>query len=53
MDRIMPGFPVHHQHLELAQAHVHQVSDATQSFHPLLSLSPPALNLFQHQSLFQ
>ena len=39
MDRIMPGFPVHHQHLELAQTHVHQVSDATQSFHPVVPFS--------------
>jgi len=23
----MPGFPVHHQHPELAQTHVHQVGD--------------------------
>ena len=37
--------------LELAQTHVHRVSDAIQSSHPLLSLSLPALNLSQHQSL--
>ena len=30
MDCSMPGFPVHHQLLELAQTHVHQVSDAIQ-----------------------
>ena len=29
MDCSMPGFPVHHQLLELAQTHVHRVSDAT------------------------
>ena len=34
-----PGFPVHHQPLELAQTHVHQVGDATQPSHPLLSPS--------------
>ena len=36
-----PGFPVHHQLLELAQTHVHVhwVSDAIQPSHPLLSLS--------------
>ena len=45
--------PVHHQLLELAQTHVHQVSDAIQPAHPLLSPSPPALNLSQHQGLFQ
>ena len=43
------GFPVHHQLLELAQTHVHQVSDVIQPSHPLSSPSPPALNLSQHQ----
>ena len=45
MDCSMPGFPVHHQLLELAQTHVHWVGDAIQRSHPLLSPSPPALNL--------
>ena len=49
----IPGFPVHHQLPELAQIHVHQVSDAIQPSHPLLSPSPLAFNLSQHQSLFQ
>ena len=40
----------HHQLLELAQTHVHRVSDAIQSSHPLLSPSPPAFNLSQHRS---
>ena len=31
-----PGFPVHHQLLELPQTHVHQVSDAIQLSHSLL-----------------
>ena len=31
-----PGFHVHHQRLELAQAHVHRVSDAIQPSHPLI-----------------
>ena len=53
MNRSRPGFPVHHQLPELAQTHVHQVSDAIQPSHPLLSPSPPALNLSQHQGLFQ
>ena len=53
MDCSMPGFPVHHQLLELAQTHVHWVSDTTELSHPLSSPSPPALNLSQHQSLFQ
>ena len=52
MDWSMPGFPVHHQHLEIAQTHVNQVSDAIQPSHPLLS-SYPVFNLSQHQGLFQ
>ena len=44
---------VHHQLPELAQAHVHRVGDAIQPSHPLLSPSPPAFNLSQHQGLFQ
>ena len=48
-----PGFSVHHQLLELSQTHVHWVGDAIQPSHPLLSLSPPAFNITQHQSLFQ
>ena len=48
-----PGFPVDHQLLELAQTHVHWVSDAIQPSHPLSSPSPPAFNLSQHQGLFQ
>ena len=39
MDCSTPGFPVHHQLLELAQTHVHQVSDAFQPSHPLWSPS--------------
>ena len=38
---------------ELAQTHVHQVSDTIQLFHLLLSPSPPAFNLSQHQGLFK
>ena len=37
---------------EFSQTHVHCMSDAIQLSHPLLSPSPPALNLSQHQSLF-
>ena len=48
-----PGLPVHHQLLESTQTHVHWVSDAIQPLHPLSSPFPPALNLFQHQGLFQ
>ena len=53
MDCSTPGLPVHHQPPELAQPHVHWVSDAIQPFHVLLSPSPPAFDLFQHQGLFQ
>ena len=53
MDCSMPGFPVHHQILELAQTHVYRVGDAIQPSHPLSSPSPPAFNLSQHQGLFQ
>ena len=37
----------------LAHTHIHQVSDAIQQSHPLLSPSAPAFNLSQHQGLFQ
>ena len=53
MDCNTPGFPVHHQVLELTQTHVHWVGDAIQPSHPLWSPSPPALSLSQHQGLFQ
>ena len=48
-----PGFPVHHQLLELAQTYVHRVGDVIQPSHPLSSPSPPAFSLSQHQGLFQ
>ena len=38
---------------ELAQTQVHWVSNAFQPSHPLLSLSPLAFTLSQHQALFQ
>ena len=38
---------------KFVQSHVHWVGNAIQPSHPLWSLSPPALNLFQHQGLFQ
>ena len=53
MNRSTPGLPVHHQLLEFTQTHVHRVSDAIQSSHPLLSPSPPAPNPSQHQGPFQ
>ena len=45
MDCSMLGFPVLHYPPEFAQIHVHQVGDAIQPSHPLLSPSPPALSL--------
>ena len=53
MDCSMPGFPVHYQLLEFSHIHVHRVSDAIQSSHPLSSPFPPAFDLSQHQGLFQ
>ena len=53
MNRSTPGLPVHHQYPEPTQTHVHWVSDAIQPSNPLLFPSPPALNLSQHQGLFQ
>jgi len=53
MDRSMPSLPVYHQLPESTQIHVHWVGDAIQPSCPLSSLSPPALNLSQHQGLFK
>ena len=53
MDCSTPGLPVHHQLPELTQTYVHGAGDAIQPSHPLLSPSPPALNLSQHQGLFK
>ena len=57
MDCSTPGLPVHQQFLELAQIHVHLVSDAIQPSHSLLSPSPPTFNLasirvFSNESVF-
>ena len=56
MDFSTPGFPVHHQLLELAQTHVHRVSDAIQPSHPLSSPSPPpsifpSIRVFSNESV--
>ena len=53
MDFSMPSLPVRHHLLELTQTHVNWVGDTIQASHPLLSPSPPTLNLSQHQGLFQ
>ena len=50
-DCSMPGFPVHHQLLELAQTQVHWVGDAIQPSHPLSS--PPRLQSFPASGSFQ
>ena len=58
MDCSTPGFPVHHQLLELAQTHVHRVGDATQPSHPLplLLLLPsvfPSIRVFSNESVLR
>ena len=52
MDCSKPGSSFLHCLLEFALTHVHQVGDAIQPSHPLLSPSPLAFNLSQHQGLF-
>ena len=47
------GFPVLHYLPEFAYTHVRWVGDAIQSSPPLLSPSPPAFHLSQHQGLFK
>ena len=56
MDCSMPGFPVLHQFLKLAQTHVHRVGDAIQPSHPLypLLLLPsifPSIRVFSKESV--
>ena len=53
MNCSMPSFPALDDLPESAQTHVHWVSDAIQPPHPLSSPSSLALNLSQHQGLFQ
>ena len=55
MDCSTPDFPVHHQLPEVAQTHVHWVSDAIQPSHPLSSPSPPpsifpSIRVFSNES---
>ena len=47
MDCSTPGLPVQHQLPGFTQTHVHQVSDAIQTSHPLSFSSLPAFNLSQ------
>ena len=54
VDCSMPGFPVNHQLLELAQTHVHPVGDVIQPSHPLspLLLLPsifPSVRVFSNE----
>ena len=52
-DCSMPSFPVYHQLSELTQTYVRTVGVAIQPSHPLLSTSPLAFYLSQHQGIFQ
>ena len=49
MDCSMPGFPVLHHLLEIAQTHVHCVGDTIQPSHPL---SSPSLSIFPSIRVF-
>ena len=55
VDCSMPGFPDHHQLLELAQSHAHRVGDAIQPSHPLSPPPPPAfspgISVFSNESV--
>ena len=56
MDCSMPGFSLHHQLLELAQTHVHQLSDAIQLSSSVVSFSSclqsfPASGFFSSESV--
>ena len=53
MDGSMLAFAAHHQLPEDAQTHIHWVGDALKPPHALLSPSPPAFSLSQHQGLLQ
>ena len=58
MDCSTPGFPVHHQLPEITQTHVHRVSDAIQTSHPLSSPSPfpsmfPSIRVFSNESVLR
>ena len=56
VDCSTPGLPVHHQLPDLAQTHVHWVSDAIQPSHPhrpllLLPSVFPSIRVFSHESV--
>ena len=51
-----PGFPVHYQLPELAETHIHRVSDAIQPSHPLwliLSSTIPSIRVFSNESVLR
>ena len=55
MNHSTPGLPVHHQLSEFNQTHVHRVSDAIQTSHPLSPLLllppiPPSIRVFSNES---
>ena len=54
VDCSMPGFPVLHHLPELAQSHIHWISDAIQPSRPLSSPSPPvfpSIRIFPDESV--
>ena len=53
LDGSTPDLSVSHHLLEFAQVHVCCIGDAIQPPHPVMPPSPSALNLSQHQGLFQ
>ena len=53
MDCSMPSLPVPHHLPKFAQVHVYCIGDAIQPSHLLMLSSLSALNLSQHQGLFQ
>ena len=53
MDFSTPGLLVPHHLLEFAQVHVRCIGNAIHPSHPLTLSFPSALNLSQHQGLFQ
>ena len=58
MNRNTPGLPIHHQLPEFTQTHVHQVSHASQTSHPLsfpspLAPIPPSIRVFSNESTLQ
>ena len=58
MNHSTPGLPVHHQLSEFNQTHVHRVSDAIQTSHPLSPLLllppiPPSIRVFSNESTFR